>query len=161
MSIKSVIRQAKNAVLQFDPIEVQVREATSSDRWMVPDSALSEIARASNDYQDYPKMFAMLWKRLTDHEHVMHVQKALILIEYLVRYGSVRFIQDAQSRRRDISNLVAYKHYDENNQDDGKEVRSKAKVLSELLANDSMIREEREKANKLRENMKGFSNTDY
>jgi hypothetical protein len=71
--------------------------------------------------QDYPKLFAMLWKRLTDVEHVMHVQKALILVEYLLRYGSERFINDAKRRSRDIAALQKYKHYDENNQDDAKE----------------------------------------
>lgn len=51
----------------------------------------------------------MLWKRLTDVEHVMHVQKALIVVEYLLRYGSERFINDAKRRSRDIAALQKYK----------------------------------------------------
>jgi hypothetical protein len=120
---------------------------------------MGEIARATNDYNAYPKLFQMLWKRLTDTEHVMHVQKvrgtanhyamrlsltrqsrtrplmecalffslfsflpqALILVEYLLRYGSERFIGDARRRSRDIAALQKYKHYDANNQDDAKE----------------------------------------
>jgi len=44
-------------------------------RWGVTDTQMGEIARATNDYNAYPKLFQMLWKRLTDTEHVMHVQK--------------------------------------------------------------------------------------
>jgi hypothetical protein len=36
-------------VYQFEEIEVKVREATSSDRWGVTDSAMADIARATND----------------------------------------------------------------------------------------------------------------
>jgi hypothetical protein len=43
--------------------------------WGVTDTQMGEIARATNDYNAYPKLFQMLWKRLTDTEHVMHVQK--------------------------------------------------------------------------------------
>jgi hypothetical protein len=59
---------------------LQVREATSSDRWGVTDPQMHEISRATHDYEQYPKLFGMVWKRLTDVEHVMHVQKALILV---------------------------------------------------------------------------------
>jgi hypothetical protein len=105
---------------------------------------------------EYPKLFAMLWKRLTDVEHVMHVQKALILVEYLLRYGSERFITDAKRRARDVAALQRYKHYDENNQDDAKEARAKAKHVHELLSDERVLQEERSKASKLRENMRGF-----
>ena len=47
--------------------------------------------------------------------------QALILVEYLLRYGSERFIGDARRRSRDIAALQKYKHYDANNQDDAKE----------------------------------------
>ena len=111
--------------------------------------------------QEYPKLFAMLWKRLTDLEHVMHVQKALILVEYLLRYGSERFIADAKRRARDVAQLQKYKHYDDNNQDDGGEVRKKAKSVYEMISDDARLSTERQKAQKIRENAKGFGNMSY
>jgi len=159
--MKAAMRAVKNSVMQFDDIEVKVREATSSDRWGVTDSQMGEIARATNDYNAYPKLFQMLWKRLLDIEHVMHVQKALILVEYLLRYGSERFIQDARRRSRDIASLQKYKHYDSNNQDDAKEARAKAKVVNDLLCDEQRLHEERAKASKLRENMRGIGSDDY
>ena len=74
---------------------------------------------------DYPKLLAMVWKRVTDVQHVMHVQKALILIEYLLRNGSQRFVEDCKARSRDIAKLTRYKHYDSNNQDDAKDGTSR------------------------------------
>lgn len=147
--------------MAFDEIEIKVREATSSDRWGVTDAQMHEIARATNDYEQYPKLFGMVWKRLTDVEHVMHVQKALLLVEFLLRYGSERFVQDARRRSRDIAALVKYKHYDENNQDDAKEARAKAKTVNELLSDERRLAEERTKAAKLKENMRGIGSNDY
>ena len=128
---------------------MQVREATNNDRFMVASGVLAEIARATNDYQEYPKLFAMLWKRLTDLEHVMHVTKALHLCEYLLRHGAERFISDAKRRARDIAALQKYKHYDEQNQDDAKEARAKAKAVYALLMDDLLLAQERGKSSRL------------
>lgn len=159
-NIRSTIRSVKNAVLQYSDIEVKVREATNNDRWGVSTTALAEVARATNDYEEYPKLFAMTWKRLNDHEHVMHVQKALILIDYLLRNGAERFISDAKRRTKDIQQLTKYKHYDPNTQrDDAGEARTKAKLVYELLTNDAKLTEERAKAQAIRDlNLGGMSN---
>ena len=50
----------------------------------------------------------------------MHVQKALIVVDYLLRNGAERFINDAKRRARDIAQLQKYKHYDSNNNDDAR-----------------------------------------
>jgi hypothetical protein len=47
--IRSCPFSSKNSVYQFDEVEVAVREATSSDRWGVTDTAMADIARATND----------------------------------------------------------------------------------------------------------------
>lgn len=91
----------------------------------------------------------MLWKRLTDLEHVMHVTKALHLAEYLLRHGAERFISDAKRRARDIAALQKYKHYDEQNQDDAKEARAKAKAVYALLMDDLLLAQERGKSSRL------------
>jgi len=60
---------------------------------------MAEIAQATHDYEAYPLLFAMLWKRLNDQEHYLHVQKALLLVDYLLRNGSERFVTDARRRK--------------------------------------------------------------
>ena len=148
-NIKAAIRAAKN--MQYEPIEVKVREATNNDPWGQSTSVMSDIARATHHHDEYGPLFKMVWKRLNDSEHVMHVQKALILTDYLLRNGAERFINDAKRRSRDISALQKYKQYDANNRDVGGEVRAKAKAVYELLTNDAKLAEERGKAQAIRD----------
>ena len=148
-NIKAAIRAAKN--MQYEPIEVKVREATNNDPWGQSTSVMSDIARATHHHDEYSLLFKMVWKRLNDVEHVMHVQKALILTDYLLRNGAERFINDAKRRSRDISALQKYKQYDANNRDVGGEVRAKAKSVYELLTNDAKLAEERAKAQAIRD----------
>jgi hypothetical protein len=49
------------------------------------------------------------------------VSQALILIDYLLRNGSARFVDDCKHRAREFQKLTRYKHYDQNNEDDAKE----------------------------------------
>ena len=144
------MRALKNHALSYSDVEVKVREATSNDPWSCPLSLMRELSRATHDYVDYPKLFAMLWKRLADVEHVMHVTKALHLLDFLIRHGSERFVLDVKRRQRDIAALQRYKHYDHNNQDDAKEARAKAKLIHELLANEAKLQSERVAAEKQR-----------
>lgn len=145
------MRAIKNHALSYSDVEVKVREATSNDPWSCPLSLQRELSRATHDYVDYPKLFAMLWKRLADVEHVMHVTKALQLLDFLIRHGSERFVLDVKRRQRDIAALQRYKHYDQSNVDDAKEARAKAKQIHELLSNDGRLQSERQAAEKQRQ----------
>ena len=48
---KNLIRKVKDKT--YDPIEVKVREATSSEPWAASTSLLEEIARSTHDYELY------------------------------------------------------------------------------------------------------------
>jgi hypothetical protein len=148
--MKAIMRSMKDSVYQFSEIEKKVREATNNEKWGVPGTVMAEIARATNDYTEYPKLFSMLWKRLNDEEHMLHVKKALILLEYLLRNGSERFITNCKEKIRDIARLKKYKHYDANNEDDAGDARIKAAYIYDLLTDDEKLREEREKAERVR-----------
>ena len=134
--MKAAIRAIKNHALSYADVEVKVREATSNDPWSCPPSLLRELSLATHDYQDYPKLFAMLWKRLSDVEHVMHVTKALVLLDFLIRHGSERFVLDVKRRGRDVSALTRYRHLDQNNLDDakGRQQRSTRRLSSSCRA---------------------------
>jgi len=148
-TFKAALRAAKN--MSYEPIEVKVREATNNDPWGISSAALREIARATHHTDEYSLLFKMTWKRLHDAEHVMHVQKALILIEYLLRNGADRFVSDAKRRAKDISALQKYKQYDANNRDVGGDVRAKAKSVYDLLTNETKLADERGKSLALKE----------
>jgi len=109
--MKSMLREIKN--LSYDPIEIKVREATANEAWGPSRSLLQELAQSTYNYRLYSKLFNMLWKRLTDVEHYLHVQKALITVDYLLRTGHERFVQDVRKRARDILRLKKYKYYNQ------------------------------------------------
>lgn len=143
--MRAALRQAKNAAMSYDPIEVNVREATSNDPWEANQATMNEIADCSEDPLKYAKMFAMLWKRLQDYQHHMHVHKALFLIEFLIGHGSDRFVQDCQRKSADIDRIRRYKYYNSDNVDVAGEVRRKAKAIFDLLKDEKRLAEHREK----------------
>lgn len=160
--MKRFLRDLKNQT--YEPIEVKVREATSSDPWAAQPLLMQEIADATHDYAQYPKLFQILWKRLRDYQIHMHVQKALLLTEHLVRNGSDRFIRDARARADDVSKLRRYKYYNKDNEDIAADVRKKAKEVHEMLTNDDKLKAERERSSQLRaSDVKGshISSKDY
>jgi len=78
--------------LQYTTAEIKIREATSNDAWGPELAVMQEIASLTFQRADYPKLFAMLFKRITDIDHVLHVQKAIMLTHFLVNHGSNRFL---------------------------------------------------------------------
>jgi len=149
--VKGILRSVKNVALQYSDIEVKVREATSNDKWGASSSQMAEIARATNDYESYPLLFAMLWKRLNDQEHYLHVQKALLLVDYLLRNGSERFVTDAKRRKSDLLRLQEYRSYNADGEDVAKNCRNKAAQLYAVLDSDQRIKDERTKAERIRD----------
>jgi ENTH domain len=127
-----------------------VREATSNEQWAASSSQMAQIAKATFDYSQYPKVFAMLWKRVKDYEVHLHVQKALIVVDYLLRNGADRFVEDCRRHRQDVSQLRRYRYFDSSNRDVGGSIRARAKAIYELLGNNDKLQEARGKAEKLK-----------
>jgi len=131
--------------MSYSPMELKVREATNNDPWGASSTLMDEIARGTEDYEEYSKLFSMVWKRVTDKEHHMHVKKALLLIEYLLRHGADRFVVDARRREFDIKRLQKYSRYVEG-EDVAYDIRSKAKAVHALLTDDIELAKARSQA---------------
>lgn len=154
--LRSAMRSLKNSVLQYDDVEILIREATSNDPWGASSSLMQEVANATFSYDKYPKIFNMLWKRVTDYAQIRHVHKALHLIEYLLKNGNERFIVDVKERVDDIARLRSYK-YIEDERDIAGDVRQKAASLYNLIVDDNRLAKERENAKSLQGKFKGYS----
>ncbi|CAO3700122.1 unnamed protein product [Rhizopus stolonifer] len=74
------------------------------------------------------------------------IYKSLVLLEYLVKNGSERVVDDARSHISMIKMLKNFHFIDEKGKDQGMNVRNRAKELVELLNNTDTIKEERKKA---------------
>jgi len=90
----------------------------------------------------------MIYRRFTEKsaEEWRQIYKALQLLEFLIKHGSERVIDDARSHLTLLKMLRQFHFIDQNGKDQGINVRNRAKELSELLSDVERIRAERKKA---------------
>lgn len=90
----------------------------------------------------------MIYRRFTEKsaEEWRQIYKALQLLEFLIKHGSERVIDDARSHLTLIKMLRQFHFIDQNGKDQGINVRNRAKELTELLGDVDRIRAERKKA---------------
>ncbi|OXT10123.1 hypothetical protein B9K06_26600, partial [Bacillus sp. OG2] len=81
------------------------------------------------------------------------IYKSLQLMEYLVKNGSERFVDDARANVSLVSMLKSFHYIDSKGVDQGINIRNRAKELTNLMNDESKIRQERKKA---KENAKKY-----
>jgi epsin len=99
----------------------------------------------------------MIYKRFTEKaaEEWRQIYKALQLLEFLIKNGSERVIDDARSHLTLLKMLRQFHFIDQNGKDQGINVRNRAKELAELLSDVDRIRAERKKARATRNKYSG------
>ncbi|XP_017557084.2 epsin-3 isoform X1 [Pygocentrus nattereri] len=158
MTTSSLRRSMKNIVNNYTEAEIKVREATSNDPWGPPSSLMMEIADLTFNVVAFTEVMGMVWKRLNDHgKNWRHVYKALTLLDYLIKTGSERVAQQCRENVYAIQTLRDFQYIDRDGQDQGANVREKAKQLVSLLRDEEKLRQERSQAQKTRERMAGAS----
>lgn len=90
----------------------------------------------------------MIYRRFTEKsaEEWRQIYKALQLLEFLIKNGSERVIDDARGHMPLLKMLRQFHFIDLNGKDQGINVRNRAKELAELLGDVERIRSERKKA---------------
>ena len=90
----------------------------------------------------------IIYRRFTEKsaEEWRQIYKALQLLEFLIKHGSERVIDDARSHLTLLKMLRQFHYIDQNGKDQGINVRNRAKELTELLSDVDKIRSERKKA---------------
>jgi epsin len=99
----------------------------------------------------------MIYKRFTEKaaEEWRQIYKALQLLEFLIKNGSERVIDDARSHLTLLKMLRQFHFIDANGKDQGLNVRNRAKELADLLSDVDRIRAERKKARATRNKYTG------
>lgn len=99
----------------------------------------------------------MIYKRFTEKaaEEWRQIYKGLQLLEFLIKNGSERVIDDARSHLTLLKMLRQFHFIDPNGKDQGLNVRNRAKELAELLSDVERIRAERKKAKTTRNKYTG------
>ncbi|KAI9821113.1 MAG: Epsin-3, clathrin recruitment and traffic between the Golgi and endosome [Pycnora praestabilis] len=146
--LKAGVRKVQNAVMNYTPMEAKVREATNNEPWGASSTMQQEIANGTYNYQLLNEIMPMIYKRFTEKsaEEWRQIYKGLQLLEFLVKNGSERVIDDARSHLSLLKMLRQFHFIDENGKDQGLNVRNRAKELADLLSDVERIRAERKKA---------------
>ncbi|KAI0020783.1 ENTH-domain-containing protein [Xylariomycetidae sp. FL0641] len=146
--IKAGVRKVQNAVMNYTEMEARVREATNNEPWGASSSLMQEIANGTFNYQTLNEIMPMIYRRFTEKaaEEWRQIYKSLQLLEYLIKHGSERVIDDARGHITLLKMLRQFHYIDQNGKDQGINVRNRAKELAELLSDVDRIRAERKKA---------------
>lgn len=153
--VKAYVRKAQNAVYNYTEMEAKVREATNNEPWGASSTLMQKIAAGTYNYREREEIIGMIFRRFTEKaaNEWRQIYKALQLLDYLIKNGSERFVDDARANLSLITMLRSFHYIDSQGRDQGINVRTKAKNLVELLNNDSGLRAERKKS---RDNSKKF-----
>ncbi|PQE20244.1 hypothetical protein CJF30_00001546 [Rutstroemia sp. NJR-2017a BBW] len=146
--LKAGVRKVQNAVMNYTEMEAKVREATNNEPWGASSTLMQEIANGTYNYQLLNEIMPMIYKRFTEKaaEEWRQIYKGLQLLEFLIKNGSERVIDDARSHLTLLKMLRQFHFIDQNGKDQGVNVRNRAKELTELLSDVDRIRAERKKA---------------
>ncbi|PYH49102.1 ENTH domain-containing protein [Aspergillus saccharolyticus JOP 1030-1] len=156
--LKAGVRKVQNAVMNYTEMEAKVREATNNEPWGASNSLMHEIASGTHSYQLLNEIMPMIYKRFTDKtaEEWRQIYKALQLLEFLVKNGSERVVDDARSHMSLLRMLRQFHYIDQNGKDQGINVRNRSSELVKLLGDVDLIRSERKKARANKNKFGGF-----
>eukprot|EP01084_Bolivina_argentea_P287907 494077_1 len=136
--MKSALRSIKNEIKKYDEGQRMVRGITANTEDVPTIAQLSELTNyCRNDMVSGPT-YDVLWQRLTDYQTLRHVEKALLVIEHLINYGTKKFIRVCLARKSEFQKLTKYV-YKIDGSDIGQNVRTRAKECHRLLQDERII----------------------
>ncbi|TBU23061.1 ENTH-domain-containing protein [Dichomitus squalens] len=158
--IKSMVNQAKNVVFNVSEMEAKVRDATNDEPWGASSTLMQEIAQGTFNFQNFNEVMPAIYSRFMEKEarQWRQIYKALQLLEYLIKNGSERVVDDARSHIGTIKMLRNFYYVDEKGKDQGINVRNRSKELVDLLGDVEKIRTERRKAKANKHKYTGVGN---
>jgi epsin len=161
--LKSMYEQAKNVVLNVSEMEAKVREATNDDPWGASSTLMQEIAQGTFHFQYFNEIMPSIYSRFMEKEarQWRQIYKALQLLEYLIKHGSERVVDDARSHISTLKMLRNFHYIDDKGKDEGINVRNRSRELVELLSDVEKIRGERRKAKTNKNKYTGVGNDGF
>jgi len=141
---KAVLRVTKNYTKGYSDTQSKLREATSNDPWGPSSAQMNDIAQMTFNMGDFVEIMEMLDKRLHDKgKNWRHVFKSLTVLDYCLRQGSENVVIYFRDNIDVVETLKEFQYIDENGRDQGYSVRQKAKDITNLLQDESRLRQER------------------
>ncbi|CED82952.1 Equilibrative nucleoside transporter protein [Phaffia rhodozyma] len=155
---KGALRVAKNYTKGYSDTQMKVREATSNDAWGPSGTQMNDVAQLTFNQNDFVEVMEMLDKRLNDKgKNWRHVFKALTVLDYILHSGSENVVIYFKDNLYIIKTLKEFVYVDEDGKDVGANVRQKAKDITNLLMDDSRLKDERRSRGAMQDRMTGSS----
>lgn len=158
---KKYFRKAQNVVFNYTDIEGKVREATNNEPWGASSTLMEQIAQGTYNLREREEILGMILRRFTEKggSEWRQIYKALQLLDYLVRHGAERFIDDIRSSGTlsALKMLSTFHYIDSQGKDQGINVRRRAQELATLLGDDEQIRAGRRKARETANKFRGVA----
>lgn len=129
-----IVRQIKNVTGGYSSSQKLVRDITANDDSIPNRSDMREVAELTHEEHELFMIMDVLDKRLNDKgKYWRHINKALMLLDYLVRHGSDGVIRWCQENLYVVKTLREYHHRDESGREHGSDIRKRAKDLTSLI----------------------------
>ena len=162
-ALKKMYKKAKAEVIGSSDVEVMVKEATNSDPYGPAGIVLADLSdMVSRRPEVRQEALQTLLTRLEEFpDKHRKIYKALVVIEYLLKNATLRVIEDIKDpiMLEEIEKKKKF-HYinEENGQDEGQQVRTKATAVLNLLKDRERLTAERESAKVARSRIYGKTN---
>ncbi|KAJ2160986.1 hypothetical protein GGF46_001845 [Coemansia sp. RSA 552] len=134
----------KNYTKGYSPMQMKVREATSKDSRIPTVMQMSEIAQSTYNQTDFLGVMDIIDKRMNDKGRLwQHVFKSLYLLHFLLFSGSPLVMEYSVDNLFIVKTLREFQHIDDQGHDRGANVRDRAKLVTTLLTDRSLLEQER------------------
>ncbi|ETV81143.1 hypothetical protein H257_05734 [Aphanomyces astaci] len=139
--------------------EKKLEEALSNKNWGASSTLLNEIAQLTYEYESYNLVMKKVWEAMdAEGRQWRTVFKALALLDHLIKNGTERVVENARDHMFKLRTLSDFNYYD-GSADKGAGVREKVKQILDMLNDNDRIRDERDKAKRLRDKYIGVGST--
>ncbi|CAO4386339.1 unnamed protein product [Caenorhabditis nigoni] len=149
--VRKVTESMNDAIMNYPKPHMEVREATNEDPWGPTGPQMKKIAEytRSRYMEDFYNVYTPLFARMLENnkDAWRRVYKSLILLDYLLKHGSERFVQEAREKIYELRRLESYKYIDEKGKDQGINIRHRVKQILEMMNDEDLLQAERKKAN--------------
>lgn len=149
--------------MNLSEMESKVREATNNEPWGASTTLMAQIGAGTYNYREREEILSFIFRRFTEKaaNEWRQIYKSLQLLDYLIKNGSERIIDDIRANLSLIQMLKSFHYIDSKGRDQGINVRNRSKTLIALLNDDALIRLERKKARANAKKFGGVSSAAY
>ncbi|CAG9319752.1 unnamed protein product [Blepharisma stoltei] len=147
--------------LTLTPTERLLKEAINDEEAGVPSSTLYKIAELTSQPFEYPIVMRHIWDSLkSSNKQWRKILKTFQAMEILLKFGSSRCVQELRDRLEELRRFTQFYAVDkEGNR--VTQVSEKARELTNILSDFSLIETERENARKQRGKFVGISSEEF